>query len=70
MNNLPVVAGVPVNTDDQGRFNLNALHKASGGRDSKRPKTWLNTKQAQDLVNELRQNSAFEVSMLVVQYGI
>jgi len=61
MNNLPVVAGVPVNTDDQGRFNLNALHKASGGRDSKRPKTWLNTKQAQDLVNELRQNSAFEV---------
>ncbi|ENZ1875423.1 hypothetical protein ACGGXQ_002104 [Salmonella enterica] len=28
--NLPVIAGVEITTDDAGRFNLNALHKASG----------------------------------------
>lgn len=28
---LPVIAGVEITTDEHGRFNLNALHKASGG---------------------------------------
>lgn len=32
MQNLPVIAGVEINTDTEGRFNLNALHKASGKR--------------------------------------
>lgn len=59
MNDLPVVAGVPVNTDDQGRFNLNALHKASGGQNGKRPSLWLVTKQAQELAEELSNNSCF-----------
>jgi phage antirepressor YoqD-like protein len=57
MNNLPVVAGVPVNTDDQGRFNLNALHRASGGESHKKPSEWIRTKQSKDLVKELSVNS-------------
>lgn len=69
MNKLPVIAGVEITTDDQGRFNLNALHKASGGRDAKRPKTWLDTKQAQELVEELRQDSALGQEILNVQKG-
>ncbi len=54
----PIIAGVEITTDSEGRFNLNALHKASGGKDAKRPKTWLETKQAKELIEELRQNSA------------
>ncbi|MDX7989288.1 KilA-N domain-containing protein [Xenorhabdus sp. 12] len=68
-SNLPVIAGVEITTDAEGRFNLNALHKASGGKDAKRPKTWLETKQAQELVEELRQNSALGQEVLKVQKG-
>jgi len=66
---LPVIAGVEITTDEHGRFNLNALHKASGGRDAKRPKTWLETKQANELVEELRQNSALGRDVISVTKG-
>lgn len=66
---LPVICGVDINTDAEGRFNLNALHKASGGRDAKRPKTWLATKQAQELVAELRQDSAFGEGVIKINRG-
>ncbi len=55
---LPTIAGVAITTDDQGRFNLNALHKASGGENSKRPSMWLANKQAQELTEELSRNSS------------
>lgn len=50
---LPVVAGVEIAVDEQGRFNLNAIHKASGTGAGKKPSEWLRTKQAQDLAAEL-----------------
>lgn len=68
-NNLPVICGVDINTDAEGRFNLNSLHKASGGRDAKRPKSWLATKQAQELVDELRQNPAFGEGVIKIIKG-
>lgn len=66
---LPVICGVDITTDDEGRFNLNTLHKASGGRDAKRPKAWLATKQAQELIEELRQNPAFGEEVIKVVKG-
>ncbi|WP_350304895.1 KilA-N domain-containing protein [Photorhabdus viridis] len=39
------------------QLNLNVLHKASGGKDTKRPKTWLETKQAQELVSEVEKET-------------
>ena len=57
MNNLPVVAGVPVNTDDQGRFNLNALHRASGGKAHKKPSQWIRRQEVKSLISELGVNS-------------
>lgn len=66
---LPVICGVDITTDDEGRFNLNTLHKASGGRDAKRPKAWLVTKQAQELIEELRQNPAFGEEVIKVVKG-
>jgi len=60
MNNvvrLPVIAGVEITTDEEGRFNLNALHKASGLGDHKRPSKWLATEPTQDLIRELETQS-------------
>lgn len=52
-NELPVVAGVTVTADGKGRFNLNALHKASGLNPSKAPSQWLRTQTTQDLIKEI-----------------
>ncbi|WP_340610828.1 phage antirepressor KilAC domain-containing protein [Xenorhabdus bharatensis] len=50
---LPVIAGVEITTDAEGRFNLNALHKASGAGANKAPAQWLRTQSAKELVQEL-----------------
>ena len=50
---LPVVVGVEIPLDEHGRYNLNALHKASGEGDSKAPNQWLRTKHAKELIAEL-----------------
>lgn len=51
---LPVIAGIEITTDAEGRFNLNALHKASGAAKGKAPNEWLRTQQARDLADELK----------------
>jgi hypothetical protein len=55
---FPTIAGVEVTTDNEGRFNLNALHRAyeaeTGSRQpSKAPAQWQRTKQAQEFVSEV-----------------
>nr|WP_119711296.1 KilA-N domain-containing protein [Arsenophonus endosymbiont of Aleurodicus floccissimus] len=54
--NYPIIAGVEITTDSEGRFNLNALHKASGEGEHKRPSKWLATIQAKELIAELEAN--------------
>ncbi|MCK2155733.1 KilA-N domain-containing protein, partial [Citrobacter braakii] len=54
--NVPVIAGVEITTDGEGRFNLNAIHKASGQGQHKRPSKWTETKQAKELMTELEGN--------------
>lgn len=54
--NVPVICGVEITTDTEGRFNLNALHKASGTGKHKAPNKWLETKQAKELIAELEDN--------------
>lgn len=56
MSKLPVIAGIEITTDEQGRFNLNALHKASGGEAHKKPSQWLRRQDAKELINELGVN--------------
>ncbi|AOM39604.1 KilA-N domain-containing protein [Xenorhabdus hominickii] len=55
--NLPVIAGVEITTDSEGRFNLNALHRASGGDAHKKPSQWLRRNETQALITELESNS-------------
>ncbi|CNG64649.1 putative DNA-binding protein (Roi) [Yersinia enterocolitica] len=50
---LPVIAGVEINTDTASRFNLNALHKASGGEKKDGPAYWLALDSTKSLINEL-----------------
>lgn len=50
---LPIIAGIEITTDNDGRFNLNALHRASTLGDSKKPSHWLGTQMARELTAEL-----------------
>lgn len=69
-HNAPVICGVEITTDEEGRFNLNALHKASGGQaDHKKPSEWLRTKQAQELISELSGNSHLGQEVVKVTKG-
>ena len=52
--NFPVIAGVQVFTDSEGRYNLNALHKASGGEAIKAPAQWVRSKQVKELLEEYK----------------
>lgn len=51
------IAGVEITTDSEGRFNLNALHKASKLGVDKAPAQWLRNKQAKQLVQELERET-------------
>lgn len=57
---LPVIAGVEISTDAVGRFNLNALHRASHEGEHKRPSKWLATEPAKELVAALESQSPSE----------
>ena len=53
---LPVICGVEITTDRAGRYNLNALHRASGLGAHKAPAQWLRTLSAKQLIEELEIN--------------
>lgn len=52
MSNL-IIANVGICQDNEGRYSLNDLHRASGGEQKHRPKYWLENQQTADLINEL-----------------
>ncbi|WP_157810312.1 KilA-N domain-containing protein [Vibrio sp. HA2012] len=66
---LPVIAGIQITTDSEGRFNLNALHKASNAGKHKAPNEWLRTKQAQELILELETQTGNSRSAIKVNNG-
>lgn len=51
----PGIYNVDINTDEEGRFNLNALHKASGAAKKNGPSYWLALEGTQALIAELEQ---------------
>lgn len=48
-----IVADVNVSQDQHGRFSLNDLHRAAGGRAIHKPAQWLRTDQTKSLIAEL-----------------
>ncbi len=66
--NMPVIAGVEITTDEEGRFNLNALHKASGSEKKNGPSYWVALDSTQALIAELEQTlSDTEISVSVIK---
>lgn len=60
---LPVIAGVEITTDAEGRFNLNALHKASGADKKNGPSYWLSLDGTKSLIDELK-NQTTEIPVV------
>ncbi len=56
-SNTPVIAGVEITTDGEGRINLNSLHKASGGAKKDGPSYWFALDSTRDLVREYDQQT-------------
>ncbi len=54
---FPQIAGIEITTDEVGRFNLNALHRASGLGEHKRPSKWLAAEQTKELITTLQYQS-------------
>ncbi|SMF94622.1 KilA-N domain-containing protein [Methylomagnum ishizawai] len=52
MANL-IIADTRIHQDAEGRYSLNDLHKASGGKKKHQPSDWLRIQQTQDLIAEL-----------------
>lgn len=50
---LLVIAGSTINTDEEGRYNLNALHKAAGGAAKHQPNLWLRLDATTELIHEV-----------------
>ncbi|WAR46950.1 KilA-N domain-containing protein [Methylomonas rapida] len=52
------ISHVAIRQDDQGRYCLNDLHKASGGLQKHQPRYWLDNQQAKDLIAELEKDDS------------
>lgn len=58
MNQLPLkISGIDIAQDEHGRFNLNDLHRASGGQKRHQPSDFLRLQKTKDLIEELRNPS-------------
>jgi hypothetical protein len=55
--NLPVIAGVEIFVDSEGRYNLNALHKASGGAKKDGPSYWLAIDTTKKLITAVKETT-------------
>jgi hypothetical protein len=65
-SHLPVIAGHEIAIDEHGRFNLNAIHRASESDQSKRPGNWSRTAQAIELIDEL-ESKCSDLSIKVIE---
>lgn len=71
LNSMPVIAGVEITTDEFGRFNLNALHRASGGEKKNGPSYWLSLETTKDLIEALGEKLGdTEIPVSVIRGGV
>ncbi|MGQ4604067.1 KilA-N domain-containing protein [Aeromonas veronii] len=70
-NSIPVIAGVEITTDEAGRFNLNALHRASGGEKKNGPSYWLSLETTKELIEALGEKLGdTEIPVSVIRGGL
>ncbi|HEC73959.1 MAG TPA: KilA-N domain-containing protein, partial [Methylophaga aminisulfidivorans] len=56
-----VVADTQVNTDSEGRYCLNDLHKAAGGLSQHQPAKYFSNQQAQNLISEIGEHAVTRI---------
>lgn len=54
------INGVEIHADENGRFRLSDLHKASGGLEKHKPANWLRQQQINDLLEVLESEHHLE----------
>jgi len=61
-DNPLTVIDVSVKRDKEGRYNLNDLHKASGGKSTHQPSNWLRGDTARGLAREISRSSDLRIA--------
>lgn len=60
---------IELNPDDEGRYNLNALHKAAGNAAKHQPNRWLRSSQATDLIEKFLTTQKRVIKSVSGRYG-
>jgi len=67
-NSALVISSIPVRLDNDGRYCLNDLHKASGNKEKHKPKFFLANQQTKELINEISAEGGIPPSQ--VKHGV
>ncbi len=54
MSQMITISNIQIRIDNNGRYCLNDLHKASGGEKRHQPSNWLRSQQTEELIQEIR----------------
>ena len=70
MKQLIKIDNIQIRQDEDGRYSLNDLHKAAGGKEKDKPSNFIRSEQTQELIKEISQVSEMSLGLKVIHGGI